>query len=175
MEAIAVGQQYEPGVVDWPEGCTYNYDIGGHWLHYLYRNPTPVEVASIMRGPAQFAIFIQEPVIFLMHQFGDMPWSDAPYSWHLVPEKSRQLPELDPNLHALLKVVMLDSETGVVTALRALTFSSEFTWRLHQAIRAQTILKWDAELHDRTITSVYGTLSQEDMVQRAGTRCKGGE
>lgn len=175
MHAVAVGQLYDPEVISWPEGCLYNYDIGGHWLHYLYRNPTAVEIASIMRGPAQFALFIQGPVIFLLHQFGQMPWNDAPYSWGLVPEESRRLPELDPNLHALLKVVMVNSETGIVVVLRALTFSSEFTFQLHQAINVQAGFEWDSELHYRTIKSVYETLTPEEMVQRAGTYGKGGD
>ena len=175
MDAVAVGLLFDPAITSWPEGCVYNFDIGGHWLHYLYRNPTAVEISSIQKGPAQFALFIQGQVIFLLHRFGHMPWSDAPYSWGLVPEESRRLPELDPALHALLKVVMVDSETGVIVALRALTFSSQFTLQLHQAIRAQASLKWDAELHNRTIRCVYEKLTPEEMVQRAGTFCKGGD
>lgn len=176
MDAVAVGQLYDPEVISWPEGCIYNYDVGGHWLHYVYRNPTATEIVSIMKGPAQFALFIQDPVIFLLHQFGQMPWSDAPYSWGLVPEESKRLPELDPNLHALLKVVMVNSETGIVVALRALTFSSQFTYRLHQAIRAQARLDcWNPELHNGAIKYVYETLTPEEMVQRAGTYCKGGD
>ncbi|MGO9121108.1 MAG: hypothetical protein ACLQPD_26285 [Desulfomonilaceae bacterium] len=175
MDAVAVGQLYDPEVISWPEGCLYNYDISGHWLHYLYRNPTVAEIASIMTGPAQFALFIQYPVIFLLHQFGQMPWNDAPYSWGLVPEESRRLPELDPSLHALLKIIMVNSETGIVVALRALTFSGEFTYQLHRAIKAQASLHWDSELHYKTIKSVYQTLTPEEMVQRAGTTCKGGD
>jgi hypothetical protein len=28
----------------------------------------------------------------------DIPWSDAPYSWHLVPAAERTLPGVDPTV-----------------------------------------------------------------------------
>jgi hypothetical protein len=138
MSTLSVGQPYDPSVASWPEGCHYNYDASGHWLHYLFNNPSQVEIVSIQKGPGQFGLYVQDPVIFLLHQFGDMPWNDAPYSWWLVSEQHRKLPEIGPGEHALLKVVLIDTATGIVSDLRALTFSSEFTRKLHEEILRQS-------------------------------------
>ena len=139
MHILAVGEPYDTSIELWPEGCHYNYDASGHWLHYLYSHPTSEEISAIQRGPAQFGLYTQESVIFLLHQFGDMPWNEAPYSFWLVSEEHRRLPELTDGEHAFLRVVLIDTATGIVAALRALTFSSEFTRKLHGEIRLSLI------------------------------------
>jgi hypothetical protein len=175
MNILSIGQSCDPSVSSWPEGCHYNYDISGHLLHYLYRNPSTIEVSSVQRGKARFGLYIHGPVIFLLHQFGEMLWNDAPYSWWLVSDDSRKLPDNSDNLHALLKVVLVDSNTGLVSALRALTFSPAFTNRLHQAIRAQSEKPWSQSEHDSAIREVYSRFSTEDLVRRAEIICNGGD
>jgi hypothetical protein len=175
MEILAIGQPYDPSIANWPEGCHYNYDASGHWLHYMYSNPTPLEISSIESGEAQFGLYIYEPVIFLLHRFGEMAWHDAAYSWWLVSEEFRHVPTVGDGLHALLKVVLIDSETGLIKALRALTFSPEFTEYLHQAVRRQLEKPWNAAKYERAMRHVYGNYSTMDLVDRVEAFCKGGD
>jgi hypothetical protein len=175
MNILAIGQPCDPSISCWPEGCHYNYDISGHLLHYLFSNPSTIEVSSVQRGKARFGLYIQGPVIFLLHQFGEMLWNDAPYSWWLVSQETRKLPEVGDHLHALLKVVLVDSTSGLVAALRALTFSSAFTNRLHEAIRAQSEHHWSQSEHDSVIREVYSRFSTEDLLRRAIITCNGGD
>lgn len=175
MQILAVGQQYDPSIKEWPEGCHYNYDLGGHWLHYFYQVPSDIEINSIQAGPARFGLFIEEPVIFLLHQFGDMPWNDAPYSWWLVTEEYRRLPQFTPGEHAFLRVVLIDTSTGIVAALRALTFSPAFTQKLHEAILRQAESPWSPSRHDEVIRSVYSRFTAHELVQRAQILCRGGD
>lgn len=175
MHVLAVGQPYDPAISQWPEGCHYNFDDSGHWLHYLFRNPSEAERRSIQAGQAQFGLYVNGPIIFLLHQFGEMPWNDASYSWWRVSEESRQIPEVSGEIHALLKVVMVDTDTGLVAAMRALTFSAPFTKRLHEAIRYQSEQPRGQALHDEIIQDVYARYPTEDLVGMAEIFCKGGE
>jgi hypothetical protein len=175
MEILAVGQPYDASIANWPEGCHYNFDTSGHWLHYLYSKPSSLEISSIQSGEVQFGLYINGPVIFLLHQFGEMAWNDASYSWWLVSEEFRQVPTVGDKLHALLKVVMVDTETGLIKALRALTFSAEFTEYLHEAIRHQSEKPWSPTEHERAIRYVYSKYSTMDLVDRGEAFCKGGE
>jgi len=175
MHRIAIGEPYDASVSDWPEGCHYNYDVSGHSLHYLYNGPLPIEISSVQRGQAQFGLYVRGPVTFLLHQFGEMPWNDAPYSWWLVPEDERKLPEVSDDLHALLRVIMLDTCTGLVVALRVLTFSPEFTKRLHQAIRLQSERSFSRSRHDQIVRDVYSRFTTDDLVLRSEIFCKGGD
>lgn len=175
MHVLAVGQPYSTEACEWPEGCHYNFDAAGHWLHYFYENPTRTEIDSIQRGPAKFGLFVQDPVIFLLHQFGQMLWHDAPYSWWLVSREHRRIPEITVDEHAFLRVALVDTTTGVVAALRALTFSVEFTRSLHGEILRQSENPWSSSQHDAVIKYVYSRFTTEDLIERSIIFCNGGD
>jgi len=175
MHVLAINEPFNLGITCWPEGTMFNVDASGHWLIYLYSSPSPVEVQSIQQGDAQFGLFMADSVIFLLHQFGQMPWNDSSYSIWLVAEEERRLPEISDHLHVLLRVVMVDTSTGLVAALRALTFSAQFTKALHQAIHIQASLPWDKTRHEQTIQDLYSRFATDDLVRQARIFCKGGE
>lgn len=171
---IAVGQPYDPDVKTYPEGCHYSYDISGHWVHYLYHEPSKLEIESIQSGEAQFGLYVKGPLIFLLHQFGRMAWNDAAYSWWLVSEEFRKIPDEDPG-HALVKTVLVNTASGLVMAIRACTFSAEFTSYLHEAIRKQTQNPWSKEAHERAVKCIYSRYSTMGLVNMGEIFCKGGE
>ena len=175
MRVIAVGEPYDLSIKEWPEGSHYNFDSAGHWLHYFFRNPSSIETSSVQKGPARFGLYIQGPVIFLLHKFGDMPWNDSPYSFWLVPEEYRKLPDINSRDHAFLRTVLIDTATGLVGALRALTFSVEFTRRLHEEIVLQSMKPWYPVSYDQIISSTYSNFSAYDLVKRSTIFCNGGE
>mgnify|MGYP000865818535 CR=1 FL=1 len=175
MRVIAVGQPYDPSIKEWPEGCHYNFDSAGHWLHYLFRNPSKVEKTSIQKGSVRFGIYIQGPVIFLLHKFGDMAWNDAPYSFWLVPEEYRKIPDINDQDHAFLRTVLIDTTTVIVEALRALTFSAQFTRRLHEEIVLQSLKPWDPASYDAVIQSTYSNFSASELVKHSVIFCNGGD
>lgn len=175
MHILAVGEPCAPSVLSWPEGCHYNFDVSGHWLHYLFNKPSERERFSIQSGEAQFGLYVHGPVLFLLHQFGDMAWNDAPYCWWRVAEEVRAVPEVSNSFHALLTVVMVDTSNGVVVALRALAFSAEFTRRLHEAICYQAEHQWKAIHQERLVNQVYSKFTTNDLVWRSNIFCKGGE
>ena len=175
MHVIAIGKPYDRSIKEWPEGTHYNFDSSGHWLHYFFSNPADVERVSIQNRPAQFGIYIQGPVIFLLHKFGDMPWNDSPYSFWAVPEQYRRLPDINDQDHAFLRAVLIDTSTGIVEALRALTFSAQFTRRLHEEIVLQSMKPWDPGAYDSVIKSIYSNFSTFDLVKRSTIFCNGGD
>jgi hypothetical protein len=175
MHVLAINEPFGLGITNWPEGTMFNVDAPGHWLIYFYSSPSRVEIQSIQQGDAQFGLFMADSVIFLLHQFGEMPWNDSSYSIWLVAEEERRLPEFSDHLHALLRVVMADTATGLVAALRALTFSAEFTKALHQAIHIQASLPWDKARHEQIIKDTYSKFTTDGMVRQSRIFCRGGE
>ncbi|MFC1836707.1 hypothetical protein ACFL2Q_18610 [Thermodesulfobacteriota bacterium] len=175
MQILSISEPLDPPVPEWPEGTHYNSDDSGHWLHLFFRDPLPVEVNSIQAGPAEFGLFVHDSVIFLLFRFGMIPLNDAPYSWWLVSEESRAVPEVRDDLHALLKVVLVDVSSGLVSALRVLTFSAELTKRLHQEIPQQTTQPWNPERHNEGIEHVHNKFNTLNLVGRSLVMCRGGE
>jgi hypothetical protein len=179
MYRIVVGESLDSEIEVWPEGTHYTYDSAGHCLTLMFSDPIAEEVESVQMGEVHFALLLKEGVVFLVFKFGSMPWSYGPYSWWLVSPEFRRVPEFEmpPESHALLTTILLDSDTGVVRALRVCTFSVEFTATLHQAIREQTRQEdWSPETHDNIIRRVdLEYLVCESMLHDAIITCKGGD
>ena len=155
MPELAVGEYY-PGTPPYPETGEYNYSSEGHELRLFYRRPSSSQIEDVEHGQAEFGFVVEGPIIFFLYRFGeDIPWSDAPYSWHLVPERNRALPEADasPESRALLTTVLVDGESGTVQEIRTTTFSVEFTRALEDAIREQAAARplVDSGLYERAI------------------------
>lgn len=178
MHRLEVGKPYP---VRLPESIQYNYRGGQHeLLMVLGRLAACCTVDDIRSGPCEFGVLMRGPVIFFLYRFGDsLPWSDAPLSWWLVPEKERIAPPLSesPGTRALLTIILVEQETAIILALRAVTFSPEFTLAIHDAIRAQAEKGWCGELtYNRAISEAYGTWPHvSDMVRDAQAITKGGE
>lgn len=183
MHEYAVGKLYIPGRTSWPEGGEYNYRGSQHELRLFFRRPSAAEVDAVRQGPAEFGL-VAEPwvpgceVLVLLYRFGgDAGWSDAPYSWHLVPpdQRTRPEPEATAETRALLHVLLVDADTGLVQALRVLTLSPDFTRLLHAAIRAQALRPWRVTRYDARLAALYQRYpTSEALLERADARCVGG-
>lgn len=177
--ALSVGKPYIEGKTNWPEGVEYNYRGGGHELRLFYRDLTPKEYDAIASGPARFAFAVSGDVIFFCWKFGDLPWADSTFSAWLVPDAERVPPPewTEPEARALCAVICVETTSGLVAALRAVTFSPDFTRRLHRAIRDQLGRPYPGEdAYMRQCTRVYSAYSSADLARKlAVATCKGGE
>lgn len=176
MHTLSVGKPYSPGVTRYPECTQYNYRAGAHELVLFLSAPSHAEVLAARKGRAEFALYVEGPVVILAHRFGDdLPWSDSPYSWHLVPEEQRDLPsaDLEQEMRARIQVILVDAATGLVRALRLLSLSPTFTRTLHQAIRDQAARPFAG--YDQALQAIYARYpSTAALVAAATARCVGG-
>lgn len=166
--AISVGQLYLHGRTHWPECTQYNYRGGAHELLLFLGSPSPAEIKSVRQGGARFALHVEQPVVLLLWSFAPgLPWSDASYSWHLVPAHERDLPsaDLEEDKGILLRIVLVDAATGLVRAIRAVSLTSAFARALHAAIREQAARVWSEAEYDATLQRVYAQGSAESLAR----------
>jgi hypothetical protein len=184
----AVGQFYDPLRRQWPEGAQYNYRSGGHELLLFFRSPSSREVRAVEFGPCEFGLVAEGPLIDLLYQFQviaypgarpapAIPWSEALFTIHRVPLDERVLPELpdDPEQRAVLMIILVDADTGIIRAMRAVTFSPAFTSQLEEAIREQARLPYDSASYEQLQADLerrYPT--REALLAIARVRCEGG-
>lgn len=155
------------------DAAHYNYDLSGHGLTILLRNPTAQEIEDVKSGDLQFGLVVYGSVIILLHKMGGSPWSDAPYSWHLVPEENRQIPPVEtltPETRALLHIVLVDSVTGIIKAQRVVTFSPQFTKSLHIAITEQS--KMSNARYDAEVDGLFARYTSRQLLGLAQAKCK---
>jgi hypothetical protein len=172
-----VGKLYHTNRTKWPENVEYNYRGGAHELRLFYPSPTDSEIAAVRSGEARFALYPYLDVIFFCFKFGDHPWSDSPYNIHLVGEAERQLPSDVDNAEqrALLTTFMIDANTGILKAMRAVSLSSAFTRTLHAAIWKQHEQPFPPD-YDAQIQRVYASYTSSKIANTmAIAKCRGGE
>ena len=175
MYAIQVGQPLNPDINSWPPMPEYNFMDGSHELILSFANPRRQEIEAVREATAHFAFTIVGDIIVFQYRFGAaLPWSDCGYNWHRVNEEARTLPEMPTaGERALLSVIFIDVNTGIVKALRALTFSHTFTKRLHQAIREQAARPFPDD-YDQQAKWLFVNYSTKQLRQRAIASCTGG-
>jgi hypothetical protein len=178
MQLLQVGKPYHPGQIHFPEGADYNYRSGEHELRIFLAAPTPREVVAVESGPVEFGMMVDPQGLFLVTRFGRALSFNCSYQWHRVEVADRMPPppheETSPALRALLSIILVDAATGLVQALRAVTYSPEFTRAIHRAIADQVAAPFDAAAHERWAASIR-RLSTDQIWARTTIRCRGGE
>lgn len=180
LHTYEVGRPFIPGQTSWPDGtAAYNYQAGQHALTLFLGSPSHAEVADARIGKAEFGLVVEPPVLFLLYRFGRaIPWSDAPYTWHMASPERRTIPDttglVEPR--ALLSVVLVDAHTGIIRALRAVSFSPALTAALHLAIREQAEAPWVGQVaYDAALAELYRRYpSSRDLLKLARARTPGG-
>lgn len=175
---LEVGKPYIPGRASIDPCADYSFRSGQHELLLCFSKLTDSEIAAVRDGEAEFALVVQRTVVFFLYRFGDaIHWSDAPYSFHLVPPDQRQLPALLPSREtsALLSVVLVQADTNTVRALRSVSFPPDFTSALHAAIQAQAVQAWNAAGYAAQLSGAHDRWPMtEQMLSRAIARTKAG-
>jgi hypothetical protein len=153
-----VGELLQRGRRSWPAGAEFAFGPAGHELVLFHPGIDPEVVDDVRRGPAEFALIVEPPVIVLAYRFGDsIPWEDTPYSWHLQPEFRQVVPAavIAPEARVLLWITLVGAEDGVIHAQRGMTLSPPFTRALHDAVRAQAMSRFDSCECTSAISSLY--------------------
>ena len=170
MNLYAVGKPYNPARTRWPETVQYNYRGGEHELVIFMAAPSSDETHAVKKGRFDLTLYANGPLIILPFCFEGQPWSDAPYSVHLVPEAERTIPALidDPSQGAALHIVLVDAATGIIRALRLVGLSNDFSNALHRAIQEQAAIPWDSNEYDMMLEATYSRYSSEQLARLSG-------
>jgi hypothetical protein len=155
MHIYEVGKLYTERT-HWPELAQYNYRGGEHELVLFFNHPTPEEIHDVARGEVSFALYERGAQIVMLYRFGQaLPWSDAPYSIHLVPTEERVLPPETAEGAEPLHVVLVNAATGIIAALRAIAIPQDFLQVLYAAIHRQAALPFTRAIYNGELESLF--------------------
>lgn len=118
--------------------------------------PTKAEIEHFRFGKATFGLYVSGPAIFFLSHFGSMPWSDAPYNVTLYQPHLRGLPEdYAPGKRLLLQLMLIDSSTNRIAALRATTLSPALCEILAKLVKNQLASPVSRAEYDKAISAAY--------------------
>lgn len=179
MQIVALGKPLFEGRNELPEAIEYNYQAGDHTLLLSMKNLHPKEIEAVQREETEFGLYCENGIIFLLYRFGEtLPWSDSAFSWWNVSEEDRRIPapQENPAERILLKIILVEATTGVVKAIRVMTFSPSFTERLHRAIRGQAAgEEFSREEFVARSLEIYNKYSSADLAEKAFGKTYGGD
>lgn len=148
MGILEVSKPFLPGRSYYPEGARFSLDEEGPALYLFVASPTREEVREVRKGRLSIGLLSIPPALFIPFRFGEMPWSEAVYSPHLLPEERRpglrRLCEIRfaPGTGLLLQVVLVDASTGIVLVLRGLGLPTKLSEELLKEVKRLEESPW---------------------------------
>lgn len=177
MAVYRVGHPYHPGVGQWPEAAQLRITPAGVELALFWSRPAPGESAAVRAGVAQFAWVDTERIAVLLARFGEDEdaWVDCPY--HPAQDPQARPPVVAAGQPLLVRVVLVDADTGVVAALRALTWPPGFAHRVAQTVNRLLAVPAAPAAIDAVLDALYIRYPHTDdlLLAHDVARCVGGE
>lgn len=176
MHVAKVGQLYSPNRHQWKETIEYSYDVKGHTLLLFVEDPAPEEIEGIRNQSIDIRFLNIEELIVIIFQFGEkgkyFPWSDSGYSWYAIPPNRRRIPKpIEAGEAALLNIILIDADTGIVKVSRTVSLPTRFSTILVKAIREQ--ISGEEITPTRQMQLTYQAQSQrsEELASISRVRC----
>jgi hypothetical protein len=166
---LAVGEPFSPEVTEWPERFEYRYFQGNHLLQICAANLTACDIERFSSGQVHVGLFLSKNVIFFLFKIAGLyDWSDQAFSLQLIDAvEDRELPPAIPNTHQVLSVVLVEATTGLVKAMRVVTYSKHATAVLHRALQRQLDEPFDKAEHAEIIADVYTRYPESKQLAKA--------
>lgn len=141
----------------------------GFVLYVLLPRPDARAARAVAAQEIEYALRQYSDLIFVFVHLKTLPWMDVPFTIHLTAPEYRDVLE-DISGGYAFKIVLVNSETGAVEALRELRAAPEFCARLRGAIGYQAQCAFDAQAYARDVARVYEQASTEELLRRSGAR-----
>jgi hypothetical protein len=171
-------QPYPGGQPPYPEGADYHFGSHGHELRIFLARTGRKTIEAFRRGPVEFGLLAEPEGLFLMARFGPSLSFHCPYHWHRTAEATgdRTMPP-NPEDTSLpvrpIHIVLIEATTGIVRAIRMVSFSPEFTWAIHRAITDQAAGPYDRAGHERWADAMTRHSTDQPWL-RCTVRCQAG-
>jgi len=105
-----------------------------------------------------------------------IPWSDAPYSYWMVPSGERAVPPvLQGEQRPILQTILIDAGSGIIHAIRTVSLSTRLGSVLHEQVRDQAAKPITQAQYDSAIDNIFTKYQTKALLERAIAKCKGGE
>ncbi len=177
MNTLEAGKRYNSAVESWPEGAQYNYRGNTHELLLFFAEPSESEISSVKSGTMDVAVTSVSDILLLLFRFDPgIPWSDAPYSYWMVPSDERAVPPvLQGEQRPLLLTILIDAGSGIIHAIREVSLSTRVGLVLHELIRDQAAKPITKAQYESAIDNIFTKYPTKALLERAVAKCKGGE
>ncbi|PRR85507.1 hypothetical protein [Clostridium luticellarii] len=173
LNKIEVGKKY-PGNYNF-EGIKLDYNHG-FTLYAFLSNLSKEEVQGFKKGKYKFALTEEQGILFFLSEFkGAIDMSDAPFHFGLYRDgRIKDLPKsLGPQDGLSLTVIVVDSATGIVKAIRYIGLSHVFSNKLIEICIEQSKGIIDVEKYNKRLRLVQMRYTSQELYKKSIVECEG--
>lgn len=123
------------------EGCLFEIHDSLCSMTICLSNPTETEIRAVERGKMRVVLSYVNEVIFLCVMFDDCLYYEAPFNMSLYSKFQLEPPG---DMCYTMPVFLVDKETNILCAMRAVGFSNDFSGKLYQYSKKQ----WDNPIRE---------------------------
>jgi hypothetical protein len=172
LHRYAVGEPYGGKPKTWPETPHLRLSPAGCELVLFYGAPTRDEVRDVKSGVVQWAWVESERVAVMCFRIGTMPWSDAPFEVHRVPEDERGIPAGGPDDGLLVTVMLVDATDATIRVIRVVTWPAAFAEKVRDTVRRHLDAPPVPTAAAAALEALYAEYPSERLAkERADARC----
>lgn len=170
LEYVQVGQKKSEWV-GLADGYIMEYnEVCGLVLYLFFRNPLPQEEMQI-KAETPFKITFTDygGVGFFCVKFGSLPWGDCAFSPNLYQVPPR-FEFLEDGCGYALNVVLIDTTTGTIKALRQIGLGTVFSRMFRDWCEESLRREMNQSLYHRIVNDCYKEYDTEQLVRQAKLR-----
>lgn len=162
ITVLTVGERFDLDILD--DGMSIILNSGAPMIVFNF-SLVPWEIKAFQAGDCSFGLFAEKDLIFFLFKIdGFMDWSDLAFTIHLAGDET-----IEPSTGYLpFNLVLVESQTKIIKALRLVTVSPAFRNRLVEAITEQAKTPFNTINHYNTIGRIYKKYpSVTDMLNKS--------
>lgn len=178
MQKLEVGKPFHTDHDNWPEGVLYSFNRGQHSLTIFINEPQESEILAFRNAQVKFSLTTLEGIIFVGAFIpGILAWSDAPFHIKLQSEETwcESTDPKTPETRIMLSLFLVNAASGILEAMRLVTYSPAFSRAFEAAIHDQKVAPFDPATYNRDLGDIQMKMTSPQIVRKAHITCTGGE
>jgi hypothetical protein len=170
MTARQIGEVYSAGHTEYSEATQYCYYDGVHDLVLFWASPSAQEVRGFNTQPVEFALYVQQPVLFLLYRIADVcEWSDVAYNIHQLRAEEKEVPTEAPGDHARVQMTLVDASTGIIRAKRIVYMGRAMTQAMRHTLQEQMQIPFSRFDYEALVQQTYARYPDSDAMLKDTT------
>ncbi len=147
--SLTVGKAFEHGMPD--ESMSIVLNNGTPMLTFNF-SLSEKNIAAFLRGISSFGLFTDKDLLFFLFKIeGFLDWSDLAFTIHLAQDETIE----DNRGYLPVYLVLVESSTSIIKALRMVTISPTFRSVLARAIEQQNNQPFNLIEYYKNIQVIY--------------------
>lgn len=165
---LQVGELYAPEITSWPtERFECRYFDGNHLLQICDASITEKTLEAFHYGQIHVGLFQRNQVLHILFRIeGFYDWSDQAFTMMRVDPADRALPALAPGEHTGINFFLVDANTGVIRAMRLVTYSAHASQVLHRILKEQLAAQQPQQVFEYAVAMNYAAYPTSKAMSR---------